>query len=312
MTKYYILITLILSTVLQGMERDQIVEYQSYCHTVKEVFERDKNDFCVMLYKKHLDPVQELARVEQHFVYHKNKLVKERNANLLCLKNYHNISDTSWEKIMKDLEQIKIEVKNHINTVLPHAQHDNILSGENKLFFAKHLKKYDLDIEKICIKKRDASGDSISAFVSVNKHQEDKSFSVSLNTPDIGINSRIFDRLTLAQQKANLSQLAWVMSNMCTINPIFLYLIAKKSNKNCDIVEESKEFQRFLKTERHTIATIFPCLEDYEACQCMEDFKTACLSPVVTFDQNKECFQEICTLKNLWEKRKILQEFVQK
>jgi hypothetical protein len=301
------------STVLQGMENDQIVEYSNYCRTVKGVFERDKNDFCAMVYKKHLDPVQELARVEQQFMYHKNKLIEERNANLLVLKNSHNISDTAWGEIMKSLEQIKVEVKSHINTVLPHAQHDDIISGENKLFFAKHLKKYDLDLEKICVKKRYAIGDELLSFMYITEDEIDNSLKVNVKVPEIAFSVE-FGKYTSMQQKAELSKIAWIIGNVGPINSALIYFVERHSNKKCDFdtVQHSAIFQNFVKIEQYKMATLFSCFEDYETCQCIEAFNTTCLAPALTLDQNEERFQGICVLKSLWEKRKALQEFVQK
>lgn len=292
---------------VHGMEN-----YYNQCLTIKQYLEYDKNEFCEMVYNKQLDPVQELTRIEQQFAYHKNKLNKERDASLLQLKSFHNISDTVWSEGMKNLECIKTDVKNHINMVLPDAMHDSIISGENKILFARHLKKYDLDIKKICIERRDASGDELESFLCVEEEKNNK-FTVIFDKPVIRISSTQWSQMSPIHQKASLLQLAWLAGNMCTISSAFTSFIVENSNKgySFDTIQSSKDFRLFFELEHNKFVNNVLCLEDYESCQCIEDLRSVFINFYTEFDRHRENFQEICTIKNLWEKRKILEEFIQ-
>src|SRR5260221_14300602 len=111
---------------LQGMETNEFTAYQIHCTTIKTFLEREKNEFFEMIYNKSLDPAQELTRIDQQFAHYKEALHKERNASLLQLKKFHNISDQVWLEGMKDIEDTKKQVTDYINTKRPDAEHSLI------------------------------------------------------------------------------------------------------------------------------------------------------------------------------------------
>jgi hypothetical protein len=301
------------STVMQGMENNQFAEYQKACREIQKSFAYEKNNFCEMIYNKQLDPVKELERIEKEFDYHRNKLMEGSNTNLLHLKNFYNMDDIDWNHHMQTLALIKATIKKQINTDLPDVQQDNIIFGENKLFFANHLKKYGLDLKKICIKKNDIDNYALSHFISLQK--KDRSFIIRCNTPEISISSICFNQLTSMQQRAILSIIANHMGNVDDIVLGYFSIIVENFGvvqKSEEYQKLSEEFQKCYAIERSKIAELFPCLKDYEVCQYIENLFYAALPSLIGIDRNIEHFQEICTIKNLWEKYKLLQDFVQK
>lgn len=310
-----LLLTIItFSLPLQGMESHEFTAYKNHCATIQTFLKHEKDEFFEMIYNKNLDPVQELTRINQQFAYYRDSLTKEKNASLLQLKNFHNINDEVWSEEMENLENIKKQVKNYINTKLPDAVHDPIISGENKIFFAKHLKKYDLNIEKICIKRKDARGDELSPFLVVATDEQSKTTTIHINKPEIVISAIQFNQIPSTHQKAALLKLAWVMGNVCPISSAFISFITKKTDRvyNFDTLQKSKDYLSFLTLEQYKLSEILPCLEDSQACQYMEDLRSCSYLYPTSLKQNNEHFQQICIIKNLWEKRKLLEEFIQK
>jgi hypothetical protein len=306
------------SLALHGMkmnetELNEFTTYQNHCITIKTFLDHEKNDFFEMIYNKNLDPTQELMRINQQFSYYKDKLNNERSASLLQLKNLHNINDKVWSEGMQNLENIKATVKNHINTMLPDAMHDPIISGENKILFTKYLKKYGLDIKKIGIKKKDAPDDELKSFLGIINNEHDTTITVR-KKPKIVISSPLFKEMSPTQQKAILLRFAWIMGNICTINTAFLSFIINNTNKDYDFntLQNSEHYCFFATLERQKLADIFPCLDDYQAGEFMENLRYSICSFPLNLEEQKENFQQICILKNLWEKRKILEELIQK
>jgi hypothetical protein len=295
------------SASLNGMEKENsaITTYQERCQIIKRTLKTEKAEFFEMIYNKHLDPAQELARIERKFTFYEEKLEKEKEASLLQLKTFHNISDDDWQWCMKITNNMCSSIKNGINDNLPDAFHDPLIYDKNKIEFAAQLQKYGLNSQKINIKKGNKPNDRVTISLTTVINSTHYPIGVSITPPEIE-----FCEKKSKLPNGQLAISAWQFANVNCVEPGLLYAITKKSNKCCSIktLRKSNEYILFTELqEKHS--EIIPSLDSYKICKSITKERSNFYRAEVK--NRDEHFQQLCAIKHLWKKRKILEKLLQ-